>query len=41
MASIAVLAVTAAHARDYKAGSVDITDPWSRATPKGSSVAGG
>jgi periplasmic copper chaperone A len=35
------LAVTTAHARDYKAGSLDIADPWSRATPKGSSVAAG
>jgi periplasmic copper chaperone A len=35
------LAVTAANAGDYKAGSLDISDPWSRATPKGSSVAAG
>jgi periplasmic copper chaperone A len=35
------LAVTAASAADYKAGSLDISDPWSRATPKGSSVAAG
>jgi copper(I)-binding protein len=35
------LAVTAAHARDYKAGALDIVDPWSRATPKGSTVAAG
>ena len=35
------LAVTAAIAGDYKAGSLDISDPWSRATPKGSSVAAG
>jgi copper(I)-binding protein len=34
------LTVTA-HARDYKAGSLDIADLWSRATPKGSSVAAG
>src|SRR5215475_3878006 len=34
-------AVTAASAGDYKAGSLDISDPWSRATPKGSSVAAG
>jgi periplasmic copper chaperone A len=34
-------AVTAASAADYKAGSLDISDPWSRATPKGSSVAAG
>jgi len=35
------LAVTAASAGDYKAGSLDISDPWSRTTPKGSSVAVG
>jgi copper(I)-binding protein len=37
----ACLAVSAASAADYKAGSLDISDPWSRATPKGASVAGG
>jgi periplasmic copper chaperone A len=36
-----VLAAATAHARDYKAGSVEITDPWSRATPKGATVAAG
>ena len=35
------LAVTAVSAGDYKAGSLDISNPWSRATPKGSSVAAG
>jgi copper(I)-binding protein len=40
-AGLCGLAVTAAHARDYKAGSLDIVDPWSRVTPKGSSVAAG
>jgi len=35
------LALTAANARDYKAGSLEIADPWSHATPKGSSVAAG
>jgi hypothetical protein len=35
------LAVTVASAGDYMAGSLDISDPWSRATPKGSSVAAG
>ena len=39
-ASVFGLTVTA-HARDYKAGSIDIADLWSRATPKGSSVAAG
>lgn len=28
-------------AHDYKAGSIEIAHPWSRATPKGASVAGG
>ena len=35
------LAIGAAHAADYKAGSLDIAEPWSRATPKGASVAAG
>src|SRR5215467_10393319 len=35
------LVLATAHARDYKAGSLEISDPWSRATPKGSSVAAG
>jgi copper(I)-binding protein len=35
------LTVAAASAGDYKAGSLDISNPWSRATPKGSSVAAG
>jgi copper(I)-binding protein len=35
------LAIGAAHAGDYKVGSLDIIDPWSRATPKGASVAAG
>jgi copper(I)-binding protein len=39
-ASVFGLTVTA-HARDYKAGAIDIADLWSRATPKGSSVAAG
>ena len=30
-----------ASASDYKAGALDISTPWSRATPKGSSVAAG
>jgi periplasmic copper chaperone A len=41
VASLAMLALSAAYARDYKAGSLDIADPWSRATPKGASVAAG
>jgi periplasmic copper chaperone A len=35
------LATATAYARDYKAGSLTIADPWSRATPKGASVAAG
>ena len=35
------LAASAANAAEYKAGSLEISDPWSRATPKGSSVAAG
>src|SRR5258706_16014881 len=35
------LAVSAASASEYKAGPLEISDPWSRATPKGSSVAAG
>jgi copper(I)-binding protein len=35
------LAVSAAHAGDYKVGSLEVSDPWSRATPKGASVAAG
>ncbi len=33
--------VTAAKAHDYKAGPLEIKHPWSRATPKGATVAGG
>ena len=36
-----VLAVSAAHGRDYKAGSIEIADPWSRATPRGATTAAG
>jgi hypothetical protein len=38
---LAGLAPAPAQARDYKLGSIDIADPWSRATPKGASVAAG
>ncbi|HEY7244347.1 MAG TPA: copper chaperone PCu(A)C [Xanthobacteraceae bacterium] len=40
-AAIFAAALTVAHARDYKAGSIDVADPWSRATPKGASIAAG
>ena len=32
---------TSGHTQDYKAGSLVITHPWTRATPKGAAVAGG
>jgi copper(I)-binding protein len=35
------LALLTAQARDYKVGSIEVVDPWSRATPKGASVAAG
>ncbi len=35
------LAAATAHARDYKVGSLDVVDPWSRATPKGATVGAG
>lgn len=37
---LAVMA-TSASAHDYKVGSLVINHPWSRATPKGATVAGG
>jgi copper(I)-binding protein len=41
IAGLIGLALSTAQARDYKLGSIDIADPWSRATPKGASVAAG
>jgi copper(I)-binding protein len=41
IASALGLAVTPAPAHDYKAGSIEIKHPWSRATPKGATVAAG
>src|SRR5438552_13894449 len=41
LATLFGVAASATNAADYKAGSLDISDPWSRATPKGSSVAAG
>lgn len=41
IAAIFAAALTTAHARDYKAGSIDVADPWSRATPKGATVGAG
>jgi len=41
LASLVGLAAFAANAGDYKAGTIEIANPWSRATPKGAAVAGG
>ena len=41
LATVMALAATAASAHDYKAGPLEIKHPWSRATPKGATVAGG
>jgi copper(I)-binding protein len=41
IAALVGLAAMPASARDYKAGTLTITDPWSRATPKGASVGAG
>jgi copper(I)-binding protein len=40
-ALVLTLAATGALAHDYKLGSLVINHPWSRATPKGATVAGG
>lgn len=39
--AVLALVMSAAQAHDYKAGSLEIGHPWTRATPKGASVAGG
>ena len=41
LAAAFALTVNSAFAAEYKAGSIQIKDPWARATPKGSEVAGG
>ena len=41
LAAAFALIVNSASAHEYKAGSIQIKDPWARATPKGSEVAGG
>lgn len=41
LAGLLGLAVSTACATDYKAGNLNIIDPWSRATPKGAQVAAG
>jgi copper(I)-binding protein len=40
-AALLIALATAASAHDYTLGSLKINHPWSRATPKGASVAGG
>ena len=41
IAGLMTFSSATAPARDYKLGSIDVVDPWSRATPKGASVAAG
>jgi copper(I)-binding protein len=41
LAAMLAFAATAASAHEYKAGLLQIQHPWSRATPKGATVAGG
>ncbi|MBX9842711.1 MAG: copper chaperone PCu(A)C [Xanthobacteraceae bacterium] len=41
VAPVLAIAAGAASAHDYKIGSLEIQHPWSRATPKGATVAGG
>jgi len=41
LATTLTFAATAASAHEYKAGSLEIKHPWSRATPKGATVGGG
>ncbi|MBX9826764.1 MAG: copper chaperone PCu(A)C [Xanthobacteraceae bacterium] len=41
LAPVLAFATGAASAHDYKVGSLEIQHPWSRATPRGASVAGG
>jgi periplasmic copper chaperone A len=40
-ALVACLLAAPASAHDYKLGSLEISHPWTRATPKGAAVAGG
>ena len=41
LTGLLALAASTAHARDFKAGSIEVTDPWSRATPRGASAGAG
>jgi hypothetical protein len=40
-AALLAVAASSAHAGDYRVGSLEIANPWSRATPKGAAVGGG
>ncbi len=40
-AACAIALSSAAHAYEYKVGAIEIDRPWSRAVPKGATVAGG
>lgn len=40
-AAVLALALGTAQAHEYKVGTLEIGHPWTRATPKGASVAGG
>ena len=39
--ALLALAISAAQAHEYKVGSLEIGHPWTRATPKGATIAGG
>jgi len=41
VAAVVVMLSSVAHAYDYKVGAIEIDQPWSRAVPKGASVAAG
>jgi periplasmic copper chaperone A len=41
VASLVALLATVANAKDFKAGDLEIDNPWSRAIPKGASAAAG
>jgi hypothetical protein len=41
LAVLLAFAANTASAHEYKVGSIEIKDPWARATPKGAPVAGG
>jgi copper(I)-binding protein len=41
LTALLALAATAAVAKDYKLGTLDIVQPWSRATPKGAATGAG